>query len=203
MKKYNLMMIASLLFSMVLVGCAGNNVNNDNVAYRNKNGMQPTRVDYPNRPGVNDADLNRTDLHRNNVDRTDIRNNDGNVNRNNDGVINNNLNEKSRFRVADQAANKIADMHEVDSANVIATDNNAYVAVKLANGSKLTNDLENRISKKVKSVDKDIDHVYVSANPDFYNHMKDYGNDIRAGKPVSGFFTEFSQTIQRVFPNRK
>jgi YhcN/YlaJ family sporulation lipoprotein len=201
MKKYNLMMIATLLFSIVLAGCAGNNKND--VAYRNKNGMQPTRVDYPNRPGVNDADLNRTDLRGNNVDRTDIRNNAGNVDRNNNGVIDNNINEKSRFRVADQAANKIADMREVDSANVIATDNNAYVAVKLANGTKLTNGLEKQISKKVKSVDRDIDNVYVSANPDFYNYMKGYGNDIRSGKPVSGFFNEFSQTIQRVFPDRK
>jgi YhcN/YlaJ family sporulation lipoprotein len=202
MKKLKSSMIASILFSMLLVGCAGNNVKND-VAYRNKNGMQPTRVDYPNRPGVNDADLNRTDLRGNNVDRTDIRNNVGNVDRNNNGVITNNLNEKSRFRVADESANKIADMREVDTANVIATENNAYVAVKLANGEKLTNGLENRISKKVKSTDRDIDNVFVSANPDFYNHMKDYGNDIRAGKPVSGFFTEFSQTIQRVFPDRK
>lgn len=194
MKKYKFMMIVSLLFSMALVGCAGNNnVNNDNVAYRNKNGMQPTRVDYPNRPGVNDADLNRTD-------RTDIRNN---VNRDNNGVINDNNNGKSRVRVADQAANKIADMREVDTANVVATNNNAYVAIKLANGEKLTNGLEKRISKKVKSVDKGIDHVYVSANPDFYNHMRGYANDIRTGKPVSGFFNEFSQTIQRVFPDRK
>jgi YhcN/YlaJ family sporulation lipoprotein len=125
------------------------------------------------------------------------------VDRNNNGVIDNNINEKSRFRVADQAANKIADMREIDTANVVATDDNAYVAVKLANGQKLTNGLENRISKKVKSVDRDIDNVYVSANPDFYNHMRGYANDIRTGKPVSGFFNEFSQTIQRVFPDRK
>lgn len=200
MKKYKFLMIVSLLFSMALVGCAGNNKND--VAYRNKNGMQPTRVDYPNRPGVNDADLNRTDLRGNNVDRTDTRNN-ANVNRDNNGVINDNNNGKTRMRVADQAANKISDMREVDTANVIATENNAYVAVKLANGEKLTNGLENRISKKVKSVDRDIDHVYVSANPDFYNHMRGYTNDIRTGKPVSGFFNEFSQTIQRVFPDRK
>jgi YhcN/YlaJ family sporulation lipoprotein len=205
MKKYQYMMILSMLFSIVLAGCARNNVNND-VAYRNKNGMQPTRVDYPNRPGVrdvNNTNLNRADLRNNDGIVMDNRNNVGNDNRNNTGVLNNDNNGKSRMRVADQAAKKLADMREVDTANVIATENNAYVAVKLANGEKLTNGLENRISKNVKSVDRDIDHVYVSANPDFYNHMRGYANDIRSGKPVTGFFTEFSQTIRRVFPNVK
>jgi spore cortex protein len=203
MKNYKLIMVVSLLFAIVLSGCARNNVNNNDVAYRNKNGMQPTRVDYPDRPGVrdvNDTNLNRTDLRNNNGAVPDVRNN---VDRNNNGVTDNNLNEKSRLRVANQAANKIADMREVDTANVIASENNAYVAVKLANGEKLTNGLENRISKQVKSVDRDIDRVYVSANPDFYNHMRQYTNDINSGKPVSGFFTEFSQTIQRMFPDVK
>lgn len=190
-----LILIVSLLLSIPLAGCANNK---NDVAYRNNNGMQPTRVDYPNRTGVrdvNDTNVNRADLHGNNHTITD--------NRNNNGTLNNNINEKSRMRVADQAANKIADMREVDTANVIATDNNAYVAVKMAGGKKLTNNIENRISKKVKAIDRDIDNVYVSANPDFYHHMNDYANDIRTGKPVSGFFTEFSQMVQRVFPDVK
>lgn len=200
--KLRLFMIGSLLLSIGIAGCARNNVNNDNLALRNNNGMQPTRVDYPNRPGVrnvNDANLNRTDLRDGTV--TDVRNNTGNVVRNDNGIVNNDG--RSKMRIADQAAKKVADMREVDTANVIATENNAYVAVKLANGEKLTNGLEKRISEKVKSVDRDIDRVFISANPDFYNHMRDYANDIRAGKPVSGFFNEFSQTVRRVFPDVK
>ncbi|MCQ6277747.1 YhcN/YlaJ family sporulation lipoprotein [Bacillus sp. EB600] len=194
--KLKLFMIGSILLSIGIAGCARNNVNDDNVAYRNKNGMQPTRVDYPNRPGV--RDVNDTNLNR-----TDLRDNNGNVVRNDNGIVNNDNDGRSRMRIADQAANKVADMREVDSANIIVTDNNAYAAVKLANGEKLTNGLEKRISSKVKSVDRDIDRVFVSANPDFYNHMRGYANDIRAGKPVSGFFTEFSQTVRRVFPDVK
>ncbi len=194
--KLKLFMIGSILLSIGIAGCARNNVNDNNVAYRNKNGMQPTRVDYPNRPGV--RDVNDTNLNR-----TDLRDNNGNVVRNDNGIVNNNNDGRSRMRIADQAANKVADMREVDTANIIVTNNNAYAAVKLANGEKLTNDLEKRISSKVKSVDRDIDRVFVSANPDFYNHMRGYANDIRAGKPVSGFFTEFSQTVRRVFPDVK
>jgi YhcN/YlaJ family sporulation lipoprotein len=206
MKIYKFFTILTLLFSFTLAGCARNDVNNNDVAYRNNNGMQPTGTDYPNRTGVRDVndtnDIKRTDL-RGNRTVNDIRNNAGNIDRSNNGVLNDNMNGKSRMHVADQAANKIADMREVDTANVIATNNNAYVAVKLAGGEKLTNSLESRISKSVKSVDRNIDRVYVSANPDFYNHMRGYTNDIRAGKPVSGFYNEFSQTIQRVFPDVK
>jgi spore cortex protein len=193
--KLKLFMIGSILLSIGIAGCARNNVNDDNVAYRNKNGMQPTRVDYPNRPGV--RDVNDTNLNR-----TDLRDNNGNVVRNDNGIVNDN-DGRSRMRIADQAANKVADMREVDTANIIVTDDNAYAAVKLANGEKLTNDLEKKISSKVKSVDRDIDRVFVSANPDFYNHMRGYADDIKAGKPVSGFFTEFSQTVRRVFPDVK
>lgn len=204
--KLKLFMIGSILLSIGIAGCARNNVNDDNVAYRNKNGMQPTRVDYPNRPGVrdvNDTNLNRTDLRDNNGTVTDVRNNNGNVVRNDNGIVNNDNDGRSRMRIADQAANKVADMPEVDTANIIVTDNNAYAAVKLTNGEKLTNGLEKKISSKVKSVDRDIDRVFVSANPDFYDHMRGYANDIRAGKPVSGFVSEFSQTVRRVFPDVK
>lgn len=204
MYKFRILMIVSILFSIGLAGCARNNANNNDIAYRNQNGMQPTGVDYPNRPGVrdvNDTNVNRTDLRGNNV--TDNRLNNNYVDRNNNGTLNNNINEKSRMRVANEASKKLADMREVDTANVIATENNAYVAVKLAGGDKLTNGLEKQIAGKVKSVDRDIDNVYVSANPDFYNHMRDYAGDIRAGKPVSGFFREFSQSVQRAFPDRK
>jgi spore cortex protein len=173
-----LFMIGSLLLSIGIAGCARNNVNDDNVAFRNKNGMQPTRVDYPNRPGVNDTNLNRADLRDNNGTVTDVRNNNGNVVRNDNGIVNNDNDGRSRMRIADQAANKVADMREVDTANIIVTDDNAYAAVKLANGEKLTNGLEKRISSKVKSVDRDIDRVFVSANPDFYNHMRGYADDI-------------------------
>lgn len=186
--------ISLLLLSLCLAGCAGNNVNNDNIADRNKNGMQPTRVNYDNRrgaPGV--TDVNNTNPRVTNV-RDNITNNDQN---------NNAGNQRSRMRIADQAASRVADLVDVDTANVIATDDNAYVAVKLANGARLTNHLEKKISNAVKKTDRDIDHVYISANPDFYQHMTTYGNDIRTGKPVSGFFTDFSNMIQRVFPDTK
>jgi YhcN/YlaJ family sporulation lipoprotein len=125
--------------------------------------------------------------------------NNPDLNRNNVG------NNRSRMSVADKAAKKVADLPEVDRANIIVTDNNAYVAAKLDRSSRneLTSDIEKKISRKVKSVDPSIDNVYVSVNPDFYDRMNTYAGDIRNGRPISGFFEEFSDTIRRVFPNAR
>ena len=107
--------------------------------------------------------------------------------------------------MADKAAEKIVSMREVDQANVIVTDNNAYVAAKLANhnGNRLEKDIENKISDVVKSTDQNIDHVYVSVNPDFYERTTSYANDIRNGRPVAGFFDEFNTLVRRIFPTER
>lgn len=109
------------------------------------------------------------------------------------------------MRVADEAAKKVADLPEVDTANVIVTGNNSYVAVKLSPTSrnKNTYNIEDKISQIVKSTDPDIDYVYVSENPDFYDRMNKYASDIRNGRPISGFINEFTETIRRVFPKSK
>jgi len=199
-------LIPAILFSLYLTGCATkNNVNdvgnrnqnlNDNTAYRNRNGNNHTRVQY-NHPNYTDSAINNP--HRGpamtTVDnsRRDLRNN----HLNNDN--------RSKMRVADQASDKVTNLREVDSANVIVTENNAFVAAKLDRTSRneLTNNIENKISKAVKSVDRDIDNVYVSTNPDFYDRMNTYAGDLRNGRPVSGFFNQFNDMVKRVFPNMK
>ena len=160
--KKSLVLIAILIFSLELTGCAKNNVNKNDLVNRDQN------------------------VTRNNI--TNVRNNND-----------------YRMSVADDAAKKVADLKEVDTANVIVTENNAYVAVKLAPTSRneVTTSIEHKISQRVKSTDRDIDNVYVSENPDFYDRMTTYSSDIRNGRPISGFFNEFTETIRRVFPKAK
>ena len=196
--KKSLFVIGTLIFSLYLSGCATKNVNDD-VAYRNQNTTEPTRVNYntPNTggPAITGVDTSDRGYDRNRDNVMNVRND----NRNNVGT------NQSKMRIADKAANKVTDLSEVDRANIIVTDNNAFVAAKLDPSSRneLTTDIENKISRAVKSVDSDIDNVYVSVNPDFYDQMNDYANDIRNGRPVSGFFNEFSDTITKVFPNAR
>lgn len=63
--------------------------------------------------------------------------------------------------------------------------------------------LKGKISKKVKETDNNINNVFVSANPDFVDRMRNYGDRIQNGEPIEGLFEEFGETINRIFPNQR
>jgi YhcN/YlaJ family sporulation lipoprotein len=107
---------------------------------------------------------------------------------------------KDRVQIATQASEKIAQLNGVTSANVLVTGKNAYVAVVLNPNQPLSRDFEDQIAQQVKSTDPAIQNVYVSANPDFVSRVQTYVNDVRLGKPVSGFFNEFTEIVRRLFP---
>ncbi|WP_188384165.1 YhcN/YlaJ family sporulation lipoprotein [Ornithinibacillus halotolerans] len=120
--------------------------------------------------------------------------------------------ETNRYDVAEEAADLIVEkMDVIDNAYVITTDNNAYVAAELDTnnnngnnkGNKLTDDVKKRISEIVQSVDNSIENVYVSTNPDFLNLANNYADDIDNGEPIEGFFEEFGNMIERIFPQNR
>lgn len=134
--------------------------------------------------------------------------------RENDNLMNNDLknvtydeqtNEQNQMDIADDAAKKVADLEEIKYANVIVTNNNAYAAVVLEGDpkGKLSNEVKDKVADQVRSTDRDINNVYVSENPDFFDRMKDYGDKIRSGEPVAGLGDEFNVMIKRVFPQAK
>ncbi|MBT2734144.1 YhcN/YlaJ family sporulation lipoprotein [Bacillus sp. ISL-7] len=194
----SLFVIATLVSSIYLTGCAKNNIDGD-VTTRQRNTNEITRVNFnnPNQvgPAISSADTSDPELDRNR-----------NYNTITNGRNNNNVgSNQTNTRVADKAADKVINLTEVDNATVIVNDNNAYVAAKLdvSARNELTSAIKEKIARAVKSVDRDIDNVYISVNPDFYDRMNTYSRDIRNGRTVSGFIDEFSDTIRRVFPNAK
>lgn len=107
--------------------------------------------------------------------------------------------------VADDVAAKVAELDEVDAAHVLVTDTNAYVAVRLKDGVKESEDIKTRISDKAKEGKGNLtfENVYVSLDPDFVGKMEEYGTKIREGEPVEGFFDEFRDTVDRIFPDAR
>ena len=223
--KWKTFMVTATLSSMLLAACGTDNANdtndtamrNQDNTLRNVNYNPNNNNGYPNQnnnygyPNGNDNVTNRIDRNNNNANIANRNNNDANMNgRNNNGTNmtnrnNNGKNNQNRMAVADKAAEKIVSMREVDQANVIVTDNNAYVAAKLTNhnGNRIEKDIENKISDVVKSTDQNIDNVYVSVNPDFYERTTSYANDIRNGRPIAGFFDEFNTLVRRTFPTER
>ena len=210
--KWKTLMVTATLSTLLLAGCGTDNANdtamrNQDNTLRNVNYNPNNNNGYPNQnnnygyPNGNDNVTNRVDRNNNLTNITDRNNNGNNMN----GRNNNGDNNQNRMAVADKAADKIVSMREVDQANVIVMDNNAYVAAKLANhnGNRLEKDIENKISDVVKSTDQNIDNVYVSVNPDFYDRTTSYANDIRNGRPIAGFFDEFNTLVRRIFPTQR
>ena len=214
--KWKTLMVTATLSTLLLAGCGTDNANdtamrNQDNTLRNVNYNPNNNNGYPNSnnnygyPNGNDNVINRADRNNNGINmngRNNTGTNMGNRNNNGDEIRDHNQN---RMTVADKAAEKIVSMREVDQANVIVTDNNAYVAAKLANhnGNRLEKDIENKISDVVKSTDQNIDNVYVSVNPDFYERTTSYANDIRNGRPIAGFFDEFNTLVRRIFPTQR
>lgn len=118
----------------------------------------------------------------------------------NDGATNDT--EAQEVEVADEVADKITELEEIESASVLVTDNNAYVAVELSEGVEETEEIKTKISDAAKAENADFNNVYISANPDFAQQFRDYGDRIRADEPVEGFFNEFTETVDRVFPDQ-
>ena len=178
--------IAALLLPLLFTaGCGMGNQGADNNRRNQDNALQNVTNRDNDRTNVNDG--------RNVNDQMNVTDN-RDANR-----------EDNNMEVADKAADKVAELKEIRSANVITTNRNAYVAVVLKGNPKgnVTNELKEKISKKVKETDNNINNVFVSANPDFVDRMTNYGDRIQNGEPIEGLFEEFGETINRVFPNQR
>lgn len=114
----------------------------------------------------------------------------------------------TNYHVAKDAANRIEkNVDGIDNVYVLKTRDNAYVAAELDNpkGDKneVSDEMEKQIKKAVKASDQDINNVYISTNPDFVDLTNNYIEGSRNGEPVSGFFREFGEMVDRIFPDQR
>ncbi|MEK4014228.1 YhcN/YlaJ family sporulation lipoprotein [Peribacillus sp. FSL M8-0224] len=175
--------VSSAMMALVITGCA----TNDNEDASENLGLNRTHQDNLDNP----MNVGDTRQNVNNV------NNDNNINNdNNDNGVNG-------MRVSEDISNRVEALKEVSNANVIVTENNAYVGAVLKDGGEkdISNDLKERVADAVRAADPSVDQVYVSANPDFVQRMDRYANDIENGKPVEGFAEEFRELVTRIFPS--
>ncbi|TKH11459.1 YhcN/YlaJ family sporulation lipoprotein [Peribacillus simplex] len=172
--------VSSVMMALVITGCA----TNDNEGASENLGLNRTHQDNLDNP-MNVGDTRQNVNNVNNVNNED-----------NDNGING-------MRVSEDISNRVEALKEVSNANVIVTENNAYVGAVLKDGGEkdISNDLKERVADAVRGADPSVDQVYVSANPDFVQRMDGYANDIENGKPVEGFAEEFRELVTRIFPS--
>lgn len=73
----------------------------------------------------------------------------------------------------------------------------------MGDSGQLTDDIKKKISSVVRDQDDSIKDVYVTTNPEFSNLTSDYMDEVDAGNPLGGFFQQFGDMIERLFPQNK
>ncbi|WP_160034956.1 YhcN/YlaJ family sporulation lipoprotein [Paenibacillus sp. An7] len=64
----------------------------------------------------------------------------------------------------------------------------------------VTDEMKQKITKKIKQIDPKVKNVYISANPDFLGRVRGYASDLENGHPISGIVNEFQVMMDRIFP---
>ncbi|MGD6877047.1 YhcN/YlaJ family sporulation lipoprotein [Bacillus infantis] len=191
MKKLRWLLIGAAA-SVLITGCASSNQGSQD----GKDGQSGTL----SMRNVTDSDA--TDDANNLLD--DKQNNNKQYN---NGLEDNGQNDsdQNNLRNSEDAQQKVEAMKEVDKAVVITAGSKAYAAVKLANGENadVNDEMKKKVSDKVQAADQNINEVFVSSNPDFMERMRGYRDNIQNGKPVRGLFDQFSETVQRIFPESR
>ncbi|SEO61379.1 sporulation lipoprotein, YhcN/YlaJ family [Amphibacillus marinus] len=207
------MQIKQVLFATgitvtLLAGCGTNN--GQTMQDRNMNNIEPVRnrqntqydpsydnYQYPGAPGqMLDQNQRDTVFEDGPLDR---RGREG-VNRNTGS---------DQYHVADELAEQVnQSVDEIDGAYVLKMGDNAYVACEIDNNevteddNNVSDDIEEKVTEAVKNSDKEINNVFVSSNPDFVDLAANYRNDVENGHPIEGFFDQFGEMVDRIFPNR-
>ena len=184
-KKFFVLSVALLCVScLVFTACS------------NKNNSQQTP------PATN----NQTDTDRNTADETDntnVQRQQGNnaANSANDTVDNSALNQRAE-KIADAVVEQVA---QVKDARTVISEKMAYVSVAIDETADTAESatLKEEISQVVKKTDAEIDTVYVMEDADTFTRMKEIGEDIANGKPISGFAEELQNLFVRVTPTKE
>lgn len=145
-----------------------------------------------------DNQANDTGVVENGTDTTDM---DGTDDDHTEGTADDTATNDQKVENADEIADAVSSLEEVDHARVLKMNNSAYVGVTLKEGTESTKELDDKIADKAREASTDTDKVYVSSNPDSAKQIDEYSDKIRNGEPVEGFFDEVGDAMKRIFPD--
>lgn len=92
---------------------------------------------------------------------------------------------------------------QTDTTRRGTADNDLHNRTFIGRDDNISEELKRDIAEIVRSVDQNIDNVYVSTNPDFVDLTNNYIDDINTGRPIRGFFEEMGNMIERIFPQNR
>jgi YhcN/YlaJ family sporulation lipoprotein len=119
----------------------------------------------------------------------------------NSDALGNNVGYKTTAQENENLESTIEGINGVRNATIVITGNTAYVGITLDNNTTDANNIKSNVSQQIKSSNRNISTVYVSTDAGFMNRLRNVGNGIRAGRPISGFTNELNNMVERITPN--
>ncbi|MGF2616595.1 YhcN/YlaJ family sporulation lipoprotein [Rossellomorea vietnamensis] len=103
----------------------------------------------------------------------------------------------------DRMANKVMKFYEVERAYVYTKGKDAYTAIVLENrlAKSFDADLKEKIEQAVKSVDRNIENVFVTTDSELIKDMKKYRNQVHSGRPVEDLGERIEERAAGLFTN--
>ncbi|WP_168122084.1 YhcN/YlaJ family sporulation lipoprotein [Paenibacillus sp. HB172176] len=196
MRQWILLAAAGLIAGSIAGGCA---MNNDKDKVKHNSSLNQ----------MADSSLHETNV--NGVDRIESNNWRGS-------------HKSATIKMSIDAGDAVAAIDAIKTAYVMLSDRNAYVAVSLedtglkphSNGiarsdigrmrglstgyNKLTTELRSQIEAKVKDAKPSVEHVYISASPEFVTRLHAYSTEMHRGADIQNYLAEFNAMAERLFP---
>ncbi|WP_168413245.1 YhcN/YlaJ family sporulation lipoprotein [Bacillus salacetis] len=107
------------------------------------------------------------------------------------------------YNMTDRMANKVMKLYEIERAYVYTKGEDAYAGVVLENRleTQLDDDLQRKIEEAVKSVNRNIQSVFISSDRELVRDMKSYRDRVHNGEPVDDFGERIDGRVSELFPN--
>lgn len=174
-----------------------NNIDRNRVT--NDNNIPRTDLGQPRDNGML-TDNNRPIVDNRNMDNRDLDNRDLDNRTMDNRTTTDNMNSR-----ADRIIREVEDIRDVRRATVVITDRTALVGVDLTSGTKgeVNSAIRDQIEDAVKRVDRDINRVSITADPDLFTRIGNMARDIGRGRPLSGFGTEIEEIMRRITPTTR
>lgn len=187
-KRNILIIFTVLLFSFSILGCAKKITNPPPPGAPSNRITNPSGITNPN---VTTRDNTTT------PNGTTGNNTTNNMTGNNTITGDTSLNTR-----AEKIATAVNKLTGVNNSRVIISDNRALVGVSLNSGVQgtMTDQMKTNIERAVKTADRQITSVAVTADPDLYTRINNIGTGIRNGRPLSEFGSEVEELFRRVIP---
>ncbi|WHH58879.1 YhcN/YlaJ family sporulation lipoprotein [Petroclostridium sp. X23] len=104
---------------------------------------------------------------------------------------------------AQNIANQLSAMDNVEDATVVISGNTALVGVDIKDNYNNHEQLKSNMVQKVKSMAPNVTNVAITESPDLYERITNLSRDMRNGTVMQGLSNEFTEIVNRITPTTR